>query len=76
MAGLLPETPLGGVVEIRAEKDPKIIQKFGPHEKKIRAQWNAFRSRKAVAIMDPAAWEKEIGKLQEMLCTMFGGGGK
>jgi len=47
LSGLCGETPLGRVVAIRMEKDPKIISKFGAWEKKIRADWTRFKSRHA-----------------------------
>jgi hypothetical protein len=39
LSGIMPETPLGRVVSIRAEKDPKIIKNFTKEQKKIRNDW-------------------------------------
>ena len=39
LAGLSAESPLGRVVQIRCENDPKIIEKFTPHQRKIRNEW-------------------------------------
>ena len=44
LSGLNGDTPLGYVVQIRAEKDPKKIRKMTAHEKKIRSDWVAFKS--------------------------------
>ena len=42
----MPETPLGRVVSIRAEKDPKIIKNFTKEQKKIRNDWIIRRNKK------------------------------
>lgn len=35
----MPETPLGRIVSIRAEKDKNVIKNFSKEEKRIRAEW-------------------------------------
>ncbi len=45
LSGLNGDTPLGYVVQTRAEKDPKRIRKMTAHEKKIRSDWVAFKSK-------------------------------
>lgn len=45
LAGLMQETPLGHVVSIRMEKDPKILKSFGAYEKKVRTEWALFKSK-------------------------------
>lgn len=37
---LMPETPLGQIVAIRAEKDADVIRKFTPAQQKIYNDWN------------------------------------
>jgi hypothetical protein len=39
LSGLNGDTPLGNIVRIRTEKDPKIIKQFTQSEKNIRSQW-------------------------------------
>lgn len=39
LCGINGDTPLGRIVSIRSEKDPKIIKNFSPAEKKIRNDW-------------------------------------
>lgn len=41
LAGLNGETPLGYLVRIRSEKDPKVRQKFTKEEKKIYSEWRS-----------------------------------
>lgn len=45
LSGLNGDTPLGYVVQVRAEKDPKKIRKMTAHEKKIRSDWAALKSK-------------------------------
>lgn len=45
LSGLNGDTSLGYVVQTRAEKDPKKIRKMTAHEKKIRSDWVAFKSK-------------------------------
>lgn len=39
--GLSGDSPLGRIVSIRAEKDPEVIRKFTPEEKRIRTEYLA-----------------------------------
>lgn len=39
LSGIMHDTPLGQVVSIRAEKDPKIIKNFTKEQKRIRSEW-------------------------------------
>lgn len=41
LSGIMYDTPLGQVVSIRAEKDPKVIKRFTKEQKRIRSEWNA-----------------------------------
>ena len=52
----MPETPLGRIVGIRAEKDPKVIKEFTKEQKKIRNDWILRRNRKLME--DPATYNK------------------
>lgn len=39
LSGIMPDTPLGQIVSIRAEKDLKIIKNFTKEQKRIRSEW-------------------------------------
>lgn len=39
LGGLNEKTPLGRIISIRSEKDPKMIKEFTPDQKKIRNEW-------------------------------------
>lgn len=46
LSGIMHDTPLGQVVSIRAEKDPKVIKNFTKDQKRIHSEWfsRKFRS--------------------------------
>jgi hypothetical protein len=46
LSGIMPDTPLGNIVSIRAEKDPKRIKEFTKDQKKIRNDWTIKRNKK------------------------------
>ncbi len=39
LSGIMHDTPLGRIVAIRSEKDPKVIKDFSKEEKEIRNKW-------------------------------------
>lgn len=45
LAGLAPDTALGRVVQIRAEKDKDVIKHFSPEQKRIRSEWLARKAK-------------------------------
>lgn len=47
LSGIMPDTPLGQIVSIRAEKDPKRIKEFTKEQKRIRIDWIKRNNKKA-----------------------------
>lgn len=73
VAGLMPDTPLGSIVTIRSEKDPKVRRGFSKEQRRI---YNEWRKRKAEEKLDdPDVLDQSVKGLEEMLTKMFGGGG-
>ena len=46
LSGLNSDTPLGGIIAIRSEKDPKRLKEFTPEQKKIRNDYIRRNSEK------------------------------
>lgn len=70
VSGLMPETPLGKVVAIRAETDQKAIKAFSRDQKRI---YNEWRTRSATKqLQDTEQLDKEMTSLSKMLNNMFG----
>lgn len=74
VAGLLPETPLGYIVQIRSENDREKLKHFTPEQKKIRAAWRTRNMKKVE--MSPEEARKAVEQFEKMMAAMFGGGGE
>ena len=53
LAGIMPKTPLGQVVSIRAEEDPEIIKCFNDDQRRIYDEWQNRRA----AVMPAAEYD-------------------
>lgn len=62
LAGLNGDTPLGNVVRIRSENDPKKIKEFNKYERQIRNEWK----RKNVKQLSKEEYTQVIKGFQEM----------
>lgn len=66
--GLSPDTPLGSIISIRAEKDPKVIKEFSIDQRRIRSQWLA-----KITAQKPADRQlDEVKAMQQMFKSAFG----
>ena len=70
ISGLMPDTPLGNIVQIRSEKDPKTINSFTPEQRKIHSEWK--RSRAMKQLDDPEKLNKAMDNLSKIFSAMFG----
>lgn len=73
VSGLTPDTPLGQIVSIRAEKDAKTLKSFTPEQKKIRSEW--MRKQAAKQLETPEKLEKQMADLSRVFAQLFGKGG-
>ncbi|CQR51484.1 Gp15 family bacteriophage protein [Paenibacillus riograndensis] len=72
IAGLMPDTPLGSIVTIRSEKDPKVIKSFSADQRRI---YNDWRNRQAkLKLLDEVALDNQMKRLEATMARMFGGG--
>lgn len=69
LSGIMPDTPLGQIVSIRSEKDPKIIKGFNKEQKKIRSDWQKRKSKQRK--MDKGTYAKYWASFQEMAKAAF-----
>lgn len=69
ISGLLPDTPLGKVVQIRSENDKDMLKNFTPDMHKIR---NAWRNKMAKdKLKDEKALERTFENMERMLEILF-----
>ena len=65
LAGLLPDTPLGSIVQIRSENNRDTLKHFTPQQKKIRSEWRSY-------VAELASQDEEYVKRKtEQLCAAF-----
>lgn len=55
LSGLLPKTPLGGIVQLRSENDPDRLKEFTKEQHRIRNEW---RNRNRKIKEDKKAFEE------------------
>lgn len=68
LIGIGGDTPLGNIVQIRAETDPKKIKEFNTYEKRIHKEWQDFRNQNK-----PKVDEAQKGaEIQQWLKSLFG----
>ena len=60
LSALSSETPLGRIVQIRAEDDKKVIEKFDTSQKRIWNEWRTKQDKKQISEKELIAREEEI----------------
>lgn len=71
LTGLNGDTPLGQIINIRRETDPKKINEMTNHEKQVRREWLDFKNTQK-KIIDEKQGEQKLLQVQSMLKSMFG----
>lgn len=69
LSGLLPDTPLGRIVNIRAEKDPKVLKTFSPEQKKIRSDWQRRKLQRMKE--NPEVYQRYVDQFQAFCKAAF-----
>ncbi len=65
----MPDTPLGSVVSVRAEKDPKVIKDFTKDQKRIRSDW--LKRKQAKLKDNPDAYNSYWANMQQAFKSMY-----
>lgn len=69
ISGLLPDTPLGSVIQIRSENNKDMLKNFTPEMHKIRNDW---RNRLAKdKLKDEDALNRTFDNMEKMLKILF-----
>lgn len=69
VAGLMEDTPLGKLVAVRTERDPAVLRRMTPWQRRARGEWNRFLAARAVRTGADAGAQQA---LQAKLARMFG----
>lgn len=71
VGGLMPDTPLGSIVSIRAEQDPETIKRFNSDQRRIYNEWRKRQSDKQLE--DPLKYAQDMKSLEAQMARAFGG---
>jgi len=74
ISGLMSDTPLGNIISIRAETDPKVIRGFTHTQRKIHSDWKRFQAQERLS--NPEQLDKDMKDLERAFERMFGGGAR
>jgi len=70
ISGLMPDTPLGNMVGIRAETDPEVIKDFTSDQSNI---YNTWQKKQALNMLEHEdKLNKDMEAMGNMLASMFG----
>lgn len=69
LSGIMPDTPLGQVVTIRSEKDPKVLKNFTREQKRIKNEWSKCKQSKLKE--NPDAYHDYWMNLQQAFKSMY-----
>lgn len=70
VSGLMNDTPLGKIIEIRSEDDPDIIKNMTQEQLAIRNEWQEFRMSQTVYSREDMKKQSEM--LEKMMASLFG----
>ena len=68
ISGLMPDTPLGNIIQIRSEDDEEVLKNFTQEQKNIRWKYR----RKLVSKIDQEEYKKVIAEFQKAFKEMAG----
>ena len=74
LAGIIPDTPLGQIVSIRAETDPEMLKCFNEEQRRIHDEWEASRAEQ----MDSRDYDRAMASFSALFRGFLpkGGDGK
>lgn len=70
VSGLMNDTPLGKIVELRCEDDADIIKKMTPEQLNIRREWEEFKLQ--YTPIDEEKLRAQANDLERMIAMNFG----
>ena len=69
LSGIGPDTPLGRIVQIRAEEEEDILKHFTKDQMRIRTEWRNRKARKVT----PEKMEDFLEQMKKAFIAMAGG---
>lgn len=72
LSGIMPETPLGKIIQIRSETDSDVLKHYSVEQQKIRNDWLEKQRKEKMNSMTEEEKQLEIRKIQELFAKAFG----
>lgn len=72
LSGIMPETPLGKIIQIRSEADSDVLKHYTPEQKQIRDNWLEKQRIIKMKSMTEEERQEDIRKIQEIFAQAFG----
>lgn len=72
ISGLMPDTPLGSIIGIRAEKDDETIKNFNPEQRRVYDEWRLKQA--SLQLQDTEKLNRQMEEMSKMLDFTFGKG--
>lgn len=66
LSGVMPDTPLGQIISIRAEKDKDVIKRFTKEQKRIQSDWRKRQSQN----IDKESYDDAMNGFKNMFIAM------
>ena len=66
LSGIMADTPLGLIVQIRSETDPDVIDSFTPEQKRIRSEWINKKAKE----ISKGDYDKAMENFKNMLISL------
>jgi hypothetical protein len=72
LSGIMPDTPLGQIVQIRSEEDKDKLKEFNQAQHRIRNEWRNKITEEMKAQLTEEEQKAQIDEIQKMFENMFG----
>jgi hypothetical protein len=69
VSGLMDDTPIGRLVALRRESDPKVLKVLSPEQKRMRADWASFCAGKRRST--PGSVASAAKEVEAMIKSLF-----
>lgn len=66
LGGLMSDTPLGAMIEIRSESDSEMLKRFTPEQHRIRNEWRRYIAKKQIERMSPQEKKAKMSELKSV----------
>ena len=70
LSGLMSDTPLGAMIEIRSENDSDMLKRFTPEQHRIRNEWRRHVAKKQLESLSPKEKKEKMNELKSIFKSL------